>query len=80
MRITKKDLVEKNELINQELIRKGLKWRIAVSFRYDYVAIDLKKEGSELVYDTLVSGLRNSEAWYFLCGMSNTLYLLDKEN
>ncbi len=79
MRITEKDLLEKSESINQELAKKGSKWRIAVNRRYDYIAVDLKKEGSGIIYSTLVSGLKNSEAWDFLCGMSNVFYLLEKD-
>jgi len=69
MRIKKKDLEAKERHVNQLLDKIKLK----VCYRYNYVAIDILKEGR--VYDTLVAGLTKKQAYQILDAIDRVLLL-----
>jgi hypothetical protein len=72
-RITKKDLTVKEGRVNELL--KNIK--LKVSYRYNYIAIDITKEGK--ILDTLIAGLTKPQAYDILECLERVL-TLEKPN
>jgi translation initiation factor IF-3 len=70
MRITKQDLEAKEKRIN-ELLEKDTNIKIKVSYRYNYVAIDIFLGNK--IFDTLIAGLTKKEAYNILESIEKAL-------
>jgi hypothetical protein len=73
-KITKKDLAIKEERVNDLLKNIGLK----VSYRYDYVAIDIIRDGK--IMETLIAGLTKRETYDILESIERVLVLEKSES
>jgi len=69
MRIRRRDLEAMEERVNEVLERVKLR----ISYRYDYVAIDIEQKGR--VFDTLVAGLTKREAYDVLYAIKRVIEL-----
>jgi hypothetical protein len=72
MRITKQDLEAKEKRVN-ELLDKNGNLRLKVSYRYNYVAIDIFLGNK--IFDTLIAGLTKKEAYNILESIEKALAL-----